>query len=75
MEQAKSTTCGTRLTTSRASWAQMSLEMLSEINWAEYMTLGKVAFTPSEVCFSNSGYTKLVDGLRSLTENGTQAYS
>ena len=48
-------TCGTRLTTSRASWAQMSLEMVSEMKWAEYMAFGKVVFTPSDVRLSNSG--------------------
>lgn len=35
----------------------MSLEMASEMKWAEYMALGKVVFTPSEVRLSNSGQT------------------
>jgi hypothetical protein len=40
-------TCGTMLTTSRANWAQMSLEMTSEMKCAEYMTFGKTVLTPS----------------------------
>lgn len=62
IEHEKSTTCGTRLTTSRASWAQMSLEILSDMKWAEYMTLGKVVFTPSEVCLSNSSCERQLSG-------------
>ena len=32
----------------------MSLEMVSEMKLAEYMTFGKVVFTPSAVRLSNS---------------------